>query len=140
MTNETKSLNPADLEQELEHFTGDYLRYRNPLNPKVVFTPGVQHLAEQAKAYWLIDAIASWIGSFAFEEAVHKSERIGGMHFWYLKVNQDDKSATLYAEEDQGIEPFIVQTIPFTDFPLEKISIWAGFDGQFWTLYLPSEH
>ncbi len=137
MTNNT--LNENNLELELRHFTGDFVRYRHPFN-QVVYTPGVRHLAEQAEAFWLIDAIASWIGSTHFKEATSKSERIGELHFWHLEVNQEDHSATLYAEEDQGIEPFIVQEIPFTDFPLEKVSIWAGFDGQFWTLYLPSEH
>jgi len=137
MTNNT--LKPKDLELELRHFTGDFIRYRHPLN-QVVYTPGVRHLAEQTEAFWLIDAIASWIGSTTFNEAVGKSQRIGEMHFWELNVNQDGKSATLFAVEDSAMEPFISQSIPFTDFPLEKVNIWAGFDGQFWTLYLPSEH
>ena len=39
-----------------------------------------------------------------------------------------------------GGPPFITQKIEYTDFPLDEIDIWAGFDGTRWTLYLPSEH
>jgi hypothetical protein len=60
------------------------------------------------------------------------------MQFWRLTVT--DESAVLVAEADSGEEPFIRQEIEFTDFPLEKIDIWAAFDGLHWTLYLPSEH
>jgi len=132
-------LNENELKLELRNFTGDFIRYRHPFN-QVVYTPGVRHLAERAEAFWLIDAIASWIGSTTFNEAVRNSERIGEMHFWQLDTDQEDKSAMLFAVEDSGMEPFISQSIPFTDFPLDKVSIWAGFDGQIWTLYLPSEH
>jgi len=34
----------------------------------------------------------------------------------------------------------ITATVPFTDFPLEAIDLWVGYDGQYYTLYLPSEH
>jgi hypothetical protein len=37
-------------------------------------------------------------------------------------------------------QPFYTRLIPFTDFPLDYADIWAGFDGERWTLYLPSEH
>ena len=30
---------------ELRQFTGDLERYRHPLNRRVIFTPGVHHLA-----------------------------------------------------------------------------------------------
>ncbi|TWT41362.1 DUF6876 family protein [Botrimarina hoheduenensis] len=124
----------AQLRNELQHFTGDLERYRHPINRKVIYTPGVKHVAERAGAYWLIDAIASWIGSHSFNEALNKDDRIAGLHRWRLEVAAD-VSATLQALIE-GAEPpyapmaFITQRIPFTDFPLESIEIWAGFDGQ----------
>ena len=128
------------LEQsDLRQFSGDLVRYRHPLNSKVIYTPGIQHVAEAGQAYWLIDAIASWIGSPEFDQASRDDERILHMHFWTLEVS-DDKSATLYAKADSPDKPFITQEIKFTDFPLPKIDIWAGFDGEHYTLYLPSEH
>lgn len=123
---------------DLAQFTGDLERYRHPLNPKVIYTPGVQYLAEQAGAYWLIDAIASYFGAPVMNEAMRKDDRIRHMQFWKLVVT--DNSALLTAEADAGVPPFISQEIAFTDFPLPEIQIWAAFDGRAWTLYLPSEH
>ena len=125
--------------EELSYFSGDLERYRHPLNRRVIYTPGVRYVADKGEAYWLIDAIASWIGSESFNEAAAKDPRIGDLHFWTFKKRIDEPSV-LFAKADSPEEPFISQLIEFTDFPLEKIDIWAGFDGDYWTLYLPSEH
>ena len=141
MTKQTKkqTLDVNQLKAEMEHFCGDLVRYRHPLNQKVIYTPGVRHVAEKANAYWLIDAIASWIGTPDFLEAAQEDSRIASMHFWTLEVNADS-AATLVARADSPCDSFIEQQIEWTDFPLSKIDIWAGFDGSHWTLYLPSEH
>ena len=129
------TLNQSDLHQ----FQGDLERFRHSLNPVVIYTPSIQYLAEKGEAYWLIDAIVSWIGSVEFNEAKARDARINYMHFWTLEVGEGS-TAKLIAKADSPDEPFIVQEIPFTDFPLSRISIWAGFHGEHWTLYLPSEH
>ena len=126
-------------QEELSYFTGDLERYRHPLSRNVIYTPGVQHVARRGEAYWLIDAIASWIGSEPFNEATAKDQRISEMHFWTLERGEAN-TAKLFAKADSPEEPFITQEIEFTDFPLQRIDIWAGFDGKHWTLYLPSEH
>ena len=131
---EKPRLTHADLYQ----FTGDLLRYTHPINRKVIYTPGVRFVAEAAGAYWLTDAIASYFGSDIMKQAMVKDARVKYLQFWRLTVK--DNAATLIAEADAGEEPFITQEIPFTDFSLDEIEIWAGFDGTFWTLYLPSEH
>ena len=41
---------------------------------------------------------------------------------------------------DSGEEPFIHQAIEFTDFPLTEIDLYCAFDGEDWTLMLPSEY
>ncbi|QDS92483.1 hypothetical protein FF011L_12260 [Roseimaritima multifibrata] len=124
---------------QLQHFTGDLERYRHSFNRRVIYTLGVQHVAERGEAYWLIDAIASWIGSKSFRQAALKDSRIEEMHFWTLQ-RTEGTAATLFAKADSPDAPFITQEIEFTDFPLPKIDIWAAFDGEHWTLYLPSEH
>ena len=129
----------TQLESELRQFSGDLDRYRHGFNRRVIYTPGVQYLAEAAEAYWLIDAIASHIGSKPFNAACKEDPRVGEMHFWCLEV-AEDRSAVLSACVDSGVQPFLTQNIPFTDFPLAKIDIWAAFDGTYWTLYIPSEH
>lgn len=135
MKTEKKALTQSELNQ----FQGDLERYRHSLNRHVIFTPGVLFLAERAGAHWLIDAIASYLTRSTLEPLGKRDPRIRSLHFWNLDV-WADKSATLYAEADLNEKPFIKQEIPFTDFPLRHVSVWAGFDGEYWTLYLPSEH
>lgn len=130
---------PTLCETDLRQFTGDLVRYRHPLNPEVIFTPGVRYVADKGEAYWLIDAIASWIGSPVFRKAASADRRIAAMHFWRLEKGEGT-SATLTAKADSPEAAFIEQEIPFTDFPLQAIDIWAAYDGEHWTLYLPSEH
>lgn len=135
MTKQTQKLT----ENDLQHFTGDLVRVRHPLNRRVIYTPGVQHVAEAGGAYWLVDAIASWIGSEEFQAAEQQDGRISEMHFWAFE-RQGEVAGRLTARADSPDEPFIVQEIEFTDFPLPRIDIWAAYDGSFWTLYLPREH
>ena len=123
---------------ELRQFTGDFERFRS-IRPTLIYTPGVQYLAKQAGAYWLIDAIASYFPSDAFARATGKDERISYLHFWRLDVHED-RSATLTARVDKDEKPFITQEIEWTDFPLPAIDLWCGSGGKYFTLYLPSEH
>lgn len=138
LTASSKQTQAKLCKSDLRQFSGDMIRYVHPLNRKVIYTPGIRYVAEQGKAYWLLDAIASYFGSPIVQDAMAKDYRLKSMQFWRLVVK--DESAVLTAEADTGVEPFITQDIPFTDFPLDQIDIWAGFDGTFWTLYLPSEH
>jgi len=123
---------------QLRHFTGDLIRYQHPTQPCVIYTPGVRYVAEQADAYWLIDAIASYFVGDPMKLAIQSDPRLASLQFWRIDVT--GHSAKLTATADQDVEPFVTQHIEFTDFPLEQLDIWAGFDGSYWTLYLPSEH
>lgn len=139
MSQSQPSQNAAILLAELHQFTGDLQRYRHPLNRRLHYTPGVQFLAESAGAYWLIDAVASWLGTPQYRAAVAADCRIDDLHFWRLIVCEN-RSATLAARVDSDVPPFIVQEIEFTAFCMESIDLWCGFDGQQYTLYLPNEH
>jgi hypothetical protein len=60
-TNDKQKLR-EELERELPHFTGseEYTRLRYPwLRKDFLLTDGAKHLADRAKAYWLMDLIAS---------------------------------------------------------------------------------
>ena len=96
-------------------------------------------LSQPGGAYWLIDAIASYLAPSYLGAAIAADRRVGDLHCWRLTVSEG-QSAVLEARADSDCEPFVRQEIPFTDFPLESVDIWAGFDGEVWTLYLPSEH
>jgi len=107
-------MNP--LRTELAQFTGSAQWFRHSFNRAVIYTEGIQYLAENGGAYWLIDAIASHLASDEFRKAARKDDRISLMHFWKLAV-KPDHSALLTAIPDTGEPEFIQQAIPFTDFP-----------------------
>lgn len=115
------------------------MRYRHAFNRAVIYTEGVQFVAERGGAYWLIDEIAIHLDSSAFRKAAARDDRIGLIHFWKLAVNAD-RSAELTARADSPDEPFIREQIPFTDFPLDEADIWAAHDTENWVLLLPSEY
>lgn len=125
---------------DLRHFTGSLERFRHPLNPRVIYTPGVRFLAEQAGAYWLLDVIASYVGSEIMKQAVVDDDRLAFMQFWRLDVLNDSGMAVVSCSADSSEDPAISQVIHFTDFPLDHVDVWAAFNGEHWTLYLPSEH
>ncbi len=135
----SNSKQPKLTHADLKQFTGDLDRYQHSLNRRVIYMPGVQFLAERGGAYWLIDAIASYFGDPLMKKAIARDDCLSTLQFWNLKVN-DDRSAVLTMRADSGEKPAITQQIPNTDFPLDQIEVWAGFDGERWTLYLPSEH
>ncbi len=126
-------------ESDLRRFTGGDVRYRHAFNRAVIYTEGVQFVAERGGAYWLIDEIAIHLDSSAFRKAAARDDRIGLIHFWKLAVNAD-RSAELTARADSPDEPFIREQIPFTDFPLDEADIWAAHDTENWVLLLPSEY
>ena len=110
---------------DLEQFIGTSQYYHHWSGLR--YTDGVQFLAERGGAYWLIDAVASY--------QVTPSIRELDWQFWHLVVNED-RSALLEMGEDLP-EPIVLrQEIPYTDFPLDEITLYLHTN----VLYLPSEH
>lgn len=97
------------LEEGLGQFTGTEQYYRNFTG--LLYTDGVQYLAEHAGAYWLIDLVGSY---------QHKLRRVP-FQLWELRVN-DDKSALVTMREDDGLRAKVRQEIAYTDFPLQRFS------------------
>jgi len=119
----TSKLTEADLEQ----FTGTENWYRHAINRKILYTDGAQYLAERGCAYWLLDEIAI---IQPYDKAVAAEE----FQVWKLTVH-DDRSATLTCDDGNG-NIVLTKKIPFTDFPLNEITLWFANN----TIYLPSEH
>ena len=126
-------------ETDLRQFTGDLERHRHLLSSNVIYTSGVRHLAEEGGAYWLIDAIASHLVYSEMAHAIAEDDQLQHLQFWKLKVNED-QAAELTCIADTDCPPAILQAIPWTDFPLPEVSVWVSFNGQHWTLFLPSEY
>ncbi len=122
MTN-TKSLTANELQQ----FTGTENWYRHQLNPNVLYTDGVQYLASQGGAYWLLDTIAI---TQAHVKAVAAEE----FQVWKLKVNPD--CSALLTCEDGNNRTVYQEAIPFSDFPLPQVALWFRDN----VIMLPSEY
>jgi hypothetical protein len=111
----------AQLESELAHFTGteSYTNLRYPwLRKRFLLTDGAKHLVEKAKAYWLMDAIAS--------HQTNQTVAAEEFQFWKLTVNEK-REATLTCSDGNNKE-LVRQDIPYTDFPLNAITLYAALD------------
>jgi hypothetical protein len=111
---------------KLAHFIGTTGYYR--ISRKHLLTDGTKYLAENAECFWMMDAIAS-----------HLSEI--GTSDWFVQVNVivKDSRATMIYDDGNGKE-HARQEIPYTDFPLDKITLYACWDGLHWVIMLPSEY
>ncbi|MBT8583729.1 hypothetical protein G6694_03670 [Polynucleobacter paneuropaeus] len=110
----------------LGQFTGTEHYYR--ISPSTVITDGCKFLADEAGSYWLMDAIASYLPQFTGRE-----------EFISAKLNVTRGSAELVLDNGNG-KVLDRQHIPFTDFPLPAITLYACWGGDFWVLLLPSEY
>lgn len=114
-----------DLET-LTQFTGTEQYYR--ISKKHLLTDGTKFLADQAQCYWMMDAISS-----------HLAE-IGTADWFVLVKTMVKNSKALMVYEDGNGHEHARQQIPYTDFPLEEITLYACWDGEHWVIMLPSEY
>lgn len=118
-------LTPMQIESGLEQFTGTENRYAHPLFKSFTYTDGVRYMAQECNAYWLIDAILSHQGNVRLGR--------GGFQVWIL--TKDGTHWILYCEDGDN-NRIIQQRIEFSDFPLQKMTIWLTDN----VLLLPSEY
>ena len=114
-------------ERDLRQFTGSENWYRHGINPNVLYTDGANYVAEEGGAYWLLDAIA-------ISQRYEKRVAAEPFQVWTLKVNSDRTASLVCGDGNDNI--VYTQHIPFTDFPLDEITLWFANN----VIYLPSEH
>lgn len=120
---------PEQLKADMEHFTGTCRYYKySPLFPKVLLTEGSKFLAEEAGAYWLMDVVAS-----------HLPKMDDGFAVAMLKVKNGKATFTL-TDDLPANKTYAKQSISFTDFPLDEIKLYVGFDGEYYVILLASEY
>jgi hypothetical protein len=117
-----KSFDPNQLNQ----FTGTTKYYR--ISRRHLLTEGAKYLAEQAACFWLMDAIAS-----------HLMEIETTDWFVVVKASAKNTNAALVYEDGNGHE-LARQIIPYTDFQLDYVSLYACWDTEHWVIMLPSEY
>ena len=99
---------------ELAAFHGTAHWYRHGVIRNVLYTDGAKYVADQAGAYWLLDAIA-------IAQACDRRVAAEGLQVWVLVVHEDQR-ATLTCE-DGNAHRVAQQQISFTDFPLPSINL-----------------
>jgi hypothetical protein len=107
----------SDLAEQLSHFTGTERYYRHWCGSSIYLTDGAKFLAEKAQAYWLMDIIASAHPYYKHDE------------FVVVELLKTDDSAVLTIKPDAGQPPYYTQHIPYTDFPLANITLYAALGG-----------
>jgi hypothetical protein len=133
-TPEEKAKRALEIRNSLAHFNGTEQWFRHSLMRNVLYTEGVQYLAEQAEAYWLIDKIAS----------MQLEPMIAAEPFqaWKLALTSDNKAVLTCTDGGKlGDEPELLhkEHITFTDFPLDEIELWVE-KGEHIVILLPGEH
>ena len=115
---------------ELPNFYGTdgYTRW-SALFRNFVLTDGALYLAENAGAFWLMDAIASHLGSYKNEGfVVAKLLRAKASNAWILRL------------EDGNDEVLADQIIEYSDFPLEEFTLYVIAQEDLRVILLPSEY
>lgn len=117
-------LTAAELAAGLQFFSGSESFYVHALNRAYRYTDGVHFLAENAGAYWLIDAVVAW----QHDPAVRRE----GFQVWKLRraggasnaAPAPDGSWLLYCED--GNEARVAeQRLSWTSFPLDAIDLYC---------------
>lgn len=118
--------NPILTKADLAQFTGTEHWYRHSLNRSILYTDGVQYMAETGGAYWLVDKIAL----MQLEQPIAAEP----FQLWILSVHPD-RSACLLCE-DGNDNAVYEERIDFTTFPLDEIRLFVTNN----VILLPSEY
>ena len=119
---EMKKFDPSQLNQ----FIGTDKYYR--ISRRHLLTDGTKYLAEAAECFWMMDAIASHLCEIGTED-------------WFVSVRiQVTEGRAVMIYEDGNDREHARQEIPYTDFPLNSITLYACWDGEHWVIMLPSEY
>ena len=133
---------PTLTQADLNGHNGVNQWYFNAQARSVLYSSGLKVVFDKGEAYWLLSALlAHETKNIGLKAACQNDEDFDFLHFWTLTVNPD-KSAVLSCRKDTDQPEVVRQEIPFTDFPLPSLTIYAGNDGPGTPrkLFLPSEY
>ena len=121
------SKRPALDPMMLAQFTGSQHFYRHGLVREVLYTEGVEYVAETAGAYWLLDEIA-----LAQRNIIPVKRE--DFQVWDLKVDAAQEGV-LTCGDGNGLEVYS-KPVPLTDF----LELGIRFYYADWVIHLPSEY
>jgi hypothetical protein len=121
-------------ESDLDGFSGtEYWHRWSALYPRFLLTDGAKHVADAGEAYWLMDLIAS------HQRAILRKGDQGLFQVWNIKV-APNKFCTITCDDGNG-NILATQDVPYTDFPLPELKLYAiSDDGSNLTILLPGEY
>ena len=121
--------------EDLGQFTGSENYHRHGMNRKFIYTDGVQYVAEEGQAYWLLDDIA-------IAEMFDPLLKTEGFQLWTLQ--KGTKDSAILSATDGNKKTLYAKSIPYTDFPLDEIKFYVvdapDFGANAIMLMLPSEY
>jgi len=110
----------------LAQFTGTGAYYR--LSRTHLLTDGTKFLAEKSACFWMMDAVASHLSEIGTED-------------WFVLIRvQVSRGRPIMIYEDGNGGEHARQAIPYTDFALSEITLYACWDQEHWVIMLPSEY
>ena len=110
----------------LAQFTGTSAYFR--ISRRHLLTDGTKYLAEKGACFWMMDAVASHLCEIGTED-----------WFVLIRVQVSEGRAVMIYEDGNGRE-HARQAIPYTDFALSEITLYACWDQEHWVIMLPSEY
>lgn len=124
---ELQKKSASELQNILAGFFGTFTYHPHRIgNLKINLTDGCDYLREEARAFWLFDAILSH----------QTSVKVRRESFQVWKLNKQADDTWLLSCEDGNKNVITDQKIQFSDFPLDEIIIWL-VDG---VAMLPTEY
>ena len=120
------------LQIKLLHCVGTSKLTRHNLVRNLLLSEGAILLANEAGAYWLLDAIASW--------QIDARARAEPFQTWDLRVDTATRAAVLSMTDGNSTDAIIRQEIDWTDFPLDGMTLWLVVDGDIRVMLLPGEY
>lgn len=126
---------------DLAHFHGTIQYHKSNMftGDRLIHTDGVQYVAENGGAYWLLDLVASHYSSVA-QWVVN----CGGFATIILRKNKSGRGARVRMGDGNGYEKTL-QMVGFTDFPFDsfennEFKMFIQNDGSRLVMMLPSEY
>ena len=142
----TEKMSATELHANLGHFTGSMeWTAGGPLLPNVIYSEGALYLAENAGAFWLLEAIGiHLVTAGRVRNERKKNAAFNAFHIWTLK-KVGESGAVLECTFDTGHKPVATQEIEYTDFPFppdNEFKLYVGTDGpnSHIKIFLPSEY
>jgi hypothetical protein len=96
---------------ELKQFVGTEKYYN--LSIGIKGTDGIKYLADNAKAYWLFDVVASY------------QKKLKNISFQLWKITVKDNKAVITCREDSDMPNIVRQVVQYTDFPFEEFEFYC---------------